>query len=114
MQLQQYEPLERKSVYFGSALAILPTKPSFHQRVYASKHSKADILINYYENGYLKNPIGEFISPVRHDLKSDILRKYGLWEKKILKTLKKTSITGSKPQVRVGEEEQPDPVRVPL
>ena len=87
MQLQRYEPIERKSVYFGSALAILEIKPSFHQRLYTSKHSKMDILINYYENGYLTNPISEFISPVRHELKSDILRKYKLWDKEKIKTL---------------------------
>ena len=83
MQLQRYEPIERKSVYFGSALAISPIKPSFHQQLYTSKHSKVDILINYYENGYLTNPIGDFISPVRHKQKSDNLRKYGHWGKKI-------------------------------
>ena len=94
MQLQRYEPIERKSVYFGSALAILPMKSYFHQRLYASNHSKVDILINYYENGYFTNPIGEFISPVRHDLKSDILHKQRVWGKKIFKSLKNTSITG--------------------
>ena len=102
MQLQRYEPIERKSVYFGSLLAILPIKPYFHQRLYASKHSKVDILINYYVNGYFTIPISEIISPERHDLKSDILRKDGLWVKKIFKTLKNTSITGVVADVEVG------------
>ena len=87
MQLQRYEPIERKSVYFGSALAIIPIKPSFHQRLYTSKHSKVDILINYYEKGYFTNPISEFISPVSHKLKSDIIQKYRLWIEEKIKTL---------------------------
>ena len=101
MQLQRFEPIERKSVYFGSLIAIIPIKPYFHQRHYTSKHSKVDILINYYENDYFTNPISEFISPVRHDLKSDILQKYRLWGKKILKSLKNTSITGVQVELTV-------------
>ena len=101
MQLQRFEPIERKSVYFGSALAISPIKPSFHQRVYTSKHSKVDILINSYEKGYFTNPIGEFISSVSNDLKSDFIHKYGIWGKKILKSLKNTSIPGVQVELTV-------------